>query len=233
VHSVHVGSIERLGSSGARTRSCGRGPLSDPLRPLPEDHPTKRAYGADREPRRVPDGPQNGRAIVFRSPVRERRPRSSASRNGRSRYAARTTRPLPPRYRRVKRNNEGAARTDTVRGRARKNEVRTHHDVPHCDRVIRRSRQLHASTAPSRGRRPSPDESPLLPHERLRELPRRRTDVRDRDLSRVRCHPAASPLTRPLAAARSPAEKVDARPPHRQHRPMACPEACPKSEVAR
>ena len=130
----------------------------------------------------------------------QRRPRSSASITD-----APGTPPGPPhRFRPQKRacdaeQHRVAAQAQDRLRRARKKRRTNRHDVPHCDRDVRRSRQFHASIAPSRDRRPHGRWPSLLPHQRLRELPRSRSVDRDRDMPRLRGHAApARPPSVPL-----------------------------------
>ncbi len=86
--------------------------------------------------------------------------------------------------------------------RARGNN-RTRNDDPNHDRLGRRSIRGDASHAP-----PQPHRDPtLLQHERLYQLPRRRSDDRDRDLPDLRLHPtpSLSIALAPLAGVRADA----------------------------
>jgi hypothetical protein len=126
----------------------------------------------------------------------QRRPRSSASTTD-----APDTPPGPPEERsrpiRAMQSVEQRVATQAKPPASRQKEQEEQpNDVPFRDRDVRRSREFHASAAPTR-LIPSRRErsAALLPHQRVRQLPRDRSDSRRRDLPGLRLY-AADALTR-------------------------------------
>ena len=93
----------------------------------------------------------------------------------------------------AERNKRVAAQARTACGAPESTKYQNSHDVPFRDRDVRRSRKFHASAPPTC---PFPVSreyvAALLPHQRLRELPRGRCGPRRRDLPGLRLHPPSA-----------------------------------------
>lgn len=96
----------------------------------------------------------------------------------------------------AERMNQGRCPGPNRLWRARKHKKTNQHDVPFRDCDVRRSRKLDASAAPTRFHTIRREQfAALLPHQRLRELPRGRCGPWRCDLPGLRLHPP-SPLIR-------------------------------------
>lgn len=127
--------------------------------------------------------------------------------NGRSRYSAPDHHTAPAPITGKEADEPGSPpRPENACGAPESTEQRNHHDVPHRDREFRRSSQFHAPVAPSRHRRQPRRRPSLLSDERLRQLPRCRSDVAGRQLPHLRSCPAPQGSLAPeLTRARAPA----------------------------
>jgi len=136
-------------------------------------------------------------AIVHVSPVRSDGP-GRAPDNGRSRHAARTTtNARTPTSGYAERHARVAAQARTACGAPERTKNYPHHDVPYRDCDVRRSRKFDAAASPSRHIPSHSDRSAaVLPHQRVRELPRGRPDPRDRAMPDLWLH-TSSALARP------------------------------------
>ena len=112
--------------------------------------------------------------------------RSSASSPDAPEDPTRTTNPLRPPPRAVQSATSIVAADGWIAVR-RAEGYRTHHDEPLHDRVRRRTLTFHAPDASANPGREC--ERPVLPHQRLRQLPGAGPSHRERDLSHLRPRP--------------------------------------------